>query len=86
MINGELVASSPLVGMIRVALVPDVSDGNNEEVLNRHAYAFAKRADVNFVVDGDTAKMKYCWEKEGFGDLVWISCHDNAYHASCSIL
>ncbi len=84
MINGELVASSPLVGMIRVALVPNanVSNGDNEDVLNRHAYAFAKQAEVEFVVEGDTAKMKYCWDKEGFGDLVWTSCHDDAHNTA----
>ncbi len=56
--------------MIRVALVPDGSNGNNEEVLNRHAYAFAKQAVIEFLVEGDTVKMKYYWAKEGFGDLV----------------
>ncbi len=70
LINGDIVASSPLTGMIRVALVPDGSNGDNEDILNRHAYAFAKQADVEFFVEGDTATMKYYWAKEGFGDLV----------------
>ncbi len=71
------------MGMIRVALVPNAnaSNGNNEDVLNRHAYAFAKTADMEFFVEGDTAKMKYHWNKEGFGDLVWMSCHDVAHNA-----
>ncbi len=56
--------------MIRVALVPDGPNDDNEEVLNKHAYAFARQADIEFSVEGDTTKMKYYWAKEGFGDLV----------------
>ncbi len=70
LISGDIIASSPLTGMIRVALVPDGPNDDNEEVLNKHAYAFARQADIEFSVEGDTTKMKYYWAKEGFGDLV----------------